>query len=69
MNLRPDEDKDFSKDADSEGNAEFELVERMALLEWLANSYKVQGWSNFIFLMIDGSWVVPENGYECSTVT
>ena len=62
MNLRPDEDKDFSKDADSEGNAEFELVERMALLEWLANSYKVQGWSNSIFLVNRWrSWAISEN--------
>lgn len=43
LNLRPDEEKDKSHFTDKETGGELELVESMALLEWLANNYKTFG--------------------------
>lgn len=41
LNLKPDQEKNKEHFTDNESGADLEIVETMALLEWLANNYKV----------------------------
>ena len=41
LNLKPDQEKNKEHFTDKDSGADLEIVETMALLEWLANNYKV----------------------------
>lgn len=41
--MRPEQEKDKSHFIDKETGSELECVEKMALIEWLANNYKQFG--------------------------